>query len=54
MTFSRRYKRRLQKRAAESQERRYAEDYVFAFVDGDGETFDYGVDYIECATCKFL
>ena len=43
-TFSRRYLRRLQKRAAESQERRYPGDYVYIFVEGDGETFDFGVD----------
>ena len=24
------------------------------FIEGDGVTFDYGVDYIECASCKFL
>jgi len=54
MTFSRRYIRRLRKRAAESHERRYPSDYVYTFVEGDGETFDFGVDYLECATCKFL
>lgn len=54
MTFSRRYIRRLRKRAAESHERRYPGDYVYTFVEGDGETFDHGVDYLECATCKFL
>jgi hypothetical protein len=54
MTFSRRYLQRLQKRAAESQERRYPGDYVYTFVTGDGETFDYGVDYYECAGLQFL
>ena len=54
MTWSRRYLRRLRERAAESQERRYPGDYVFTFVEGDGLTFDYGVDYAECATVKFL
>jgi hypothetical protein len=54
MTFSRRYARRLRKRAAESHQRRYPADYVYTFVEGDGETFDHGVDYLECATCKFL
>jgi hypothetical protein len=53
-TFSRRYLRRLRQRAAESQERRYPEDYVFVVVEGDGEEFDFGVDYTECAVCKFL
>jgi len=54
MTFSRRYLRRLQKLAAKSWERRYPGDYVYTFVPGDGETFDYGVDYAECAGSKFL
>lgn len=54
MTFSARYLRRLRKRAAESQARQYAGDYVYTVVEGDGEAFDYGVDYTECATCKFL
>jgi L-2-amino-thiazoline-4-carboxylic acid hydrolase len=54
MTWSRRYLRRLQDRAAESQQRRYPGDYVYSFVEGDGLTFDYGVDYTECATVKFL
>lgn len=53
-TFSRRYRRRVQKRAAESQVRRYPGDYVYTFVEGDGETFDFGVDYTECAVVKFL
>ena len=54
MTSSRRYLRRLRKRASESHERRYPGNYVYTFVEGDGETFDYGVDYLECAPCKFL
>jgi hypothetical protein len=54
MTFSRRYLRNLRKRAAELQRRQYPGDYVYEFVEGDGETYDYGVDYIECGTCKFL
>lgn len=36
MTFSRRYIRGLQKRAAESHQRRYPGDYVYTFVEGDG------------------
>ena len=53
-TFSRRHIRNVRKVAAESQERQYPGDYVFAFVEGDGGAFDYGVDYTECAVCKFL
>ncbi len=45
---------RLKKRAKESQERRFAGDFVFEFIKGDGKEFDYGIDYIECANVKFL
>jgi len=54
MNFSRFYLRRLRKLAAESRLRQYPDDYVYNFVEGDGETFDYGVDYFECASCKFM
>jgi hypothetical protein len=48
------FAKRLQKRAALSQERKYPGGYVLAYVEGDGQDFDYGIDYIECASCKFL
>jgi hypothetical protein len=48
------YLRRLKKRAKESQERKYPGSYVLTFIEGDGRTFDYGFDYIECGGCKFL
>ena len=54
MNFSQFYLRRLQKRALESHRRQYPGDYVYNFVAGDGQHFDYGVDYLECASCKFL
>lgn len=54
MNFSSRYLNRLREGAAESHQRQYAEDYVYDFIPGDGITFDYGVDYLECASCKFL
>jgi hypothetical protein len=38
--------------AQRSQERRYAWDWVYEFVAGDGERFDYGYDFVECATQK--
>jgi hypothetical protein len=53
-TFSPRYLRRLKKGALKSRERRYPGDYVYDYVAGDGRTFDYGVDYIECGPVKFL
>ena len=38
--------------AKRSQERRYTGDYVYKFVEGDGEKFDYGFDFTECASQK--
>jgi hypothetical protein len=52
--FSPWFRRRLSKRAAESVRREFPGDYVLTYVPGDGRTFDYGVDYIECASCKLL
>jgi 8-oxo-dGTP pyrophosphatase MutT (NUDIX family) len=43
---------RRRKRAERSQQRRYAEDWVYEFVPGDGEEFDYGYDFVHCATQK--
>jgi len=54
VNFSRYYLERLRKRAKESRAREYPEGYVYNFIEGDGKTFDYGVDYLECASCKFL
>ena len=45
--------KRRRERAGRSQERRYPADWVYAFVEGDGETFDYGYDFTECGTQKF-
>jgi hypothetical protein len=39
-------------RARRSQERRYAWDWVYEFVEGDGKSFDYGYNFTECATAK--
>jgi hypothetical protein len=52
--FSPLYKWRLRKRAKESQERMHPDNYVFAFIEGDGRAFDYGFDYTECGGCKFF
>lgn len=45
---------RVRKRAAESQERQYPGGYVFAYVEGNGRDFDWGIDYAECSSCKLL
>jgi hypothetical protein len=52
--FSSWFTSRLRRRAAESQRRTYPGDYVFTFVQGNGQGFDFGIDYEECASCKFL
>jgi len=52
--FSHPLNQRLRKRAESSHEREYPGGYVFDFVEGDGINFDYGIDYIECASCKLL
>ena len=52
--FSSLFLRRLKKRAVQSRERKYPGDYVFQYIEGDGKTFDYGIDFLECANCKFL
>lgn len=54
INFSERYLMKLQEKALESHLRQYPGGYVFNFITGDGKTFDYGVDYLECASCKFL
>ena len=37
-----------------SQQRRYPNDFVCVYVEGDGASFDYGFDYLECGICKFF
>jgi hypothetical protein len=54
MNFSAFYQNRLRARALQSHLRAYPGDYVYDFIPGDGRNFDYGVDYLECASCKFL
>lgn len=54
LRFSRIIKRVLKKMAERSQKREYIEDWVFFYVEGDGEHFDLGIDYTECAICKLF
>ena len=51
--FSQRFRNRIARGATVTHQRRYAGNYVMNYVDCNGQEFDYGVDYIECATCKF-
>jgi hypothetical protein len=46
--------RLLARAARRSQARRHRGDWVFEFVDGDGEDFDFGVDFTECGVVEFL
>jgi hypothetical protein len=45
---------RRRERAERSQQREFSGDWVFTFVEGDGDAFDYGYDFTECATQKFF
>jgi hypothetical protein len=45
---------RRRQRARRSQLRRYVWDYVYELVEGDGQTFDFGYNFLECATDKFF
>jgi hypothetical protein len=38
--------------ALKSQERRYPDDWVWEYVEGDVVQFDYGRDFLECASQK--
>ena len=52
--FGRLRKRKLEKAARRSQARRYEGDWVFERIEGDGETFDFGIDYTEGGIVKYL
>ena len=52
--FSGLRRRQLKRAARRSQDRRYPGDFVYEVIDGDGTTFDYGRDIIECGAVKFL
>jgi len=52
--FSPWFLRRARKSAKATQRREHPGSFVAEFVEGDGKTFDYGIDYRECAVCKFL
>jgi hypothetical protein len=45
---------KIREAALESQKRLYPGDWVLHFVEGDGEAFDWGMDYTECGIVKFL
>ena len=53
-TFNRQRFEKLQCGAATSQRHQYSGDWVYNFVEGDGKTFLFGVDYTECGIVKYL
>jgi hypothetical protein len=38
--------------AERSRRRKYPADWVFTYLPGEGQSFDWGVDYSECGLCK--
>lgn len=52
--FTQSYQRRLRERAKESQQNPLPRGYIFSYVEGDKENYDFGVDYHRCATLNFL
>lgn len=52
--FSRLRQRQVERAARRSQARRYPGDWVFERIEGDGESFDFGIDMTECGIVKFL
>jgi hypothetical protein len=47
-------RRRSKAASARTQARRHPGDWVRVHVDGDGKTFAWGTDYLECGIVKFL
>jgi hypothetical protein len=52
--FTRVRRRRLERAARRSRRRRYPGDWVFEVVEGDGRSFDFGIDMAECGIVKFF
>lgn len=51
--FGEEKKAHLRAAAHKSQLRQYPGDWVFKFMEGDGKTFQYGLDMMECGLVKF-
>jgi hypothetical protein len=43
----------FERQAARSQVHQFPEDWVYTYVEGDGQTFDHGLKFTECAVIKF-
>jgi len=53
MLFSSFIKRSYKKNIKEMNEKAYSENWKMEFVEGDGEDFDWGVNFTDCAVHKF-
>ncbi len=53
LMFSRAMKRRVGKRAAAGEQLRF-DDFEVRYLVGDGESFDWGVDYVSCGNYEFM
>lgn len=53
MVFARFAMARLKQHAEQSQQRVFEGNWVYSVVEGDGATFNFGVDYTQCAICEF-
>jgi len=47
LLFTRFGRKAMRTMAVEPQKRRYPEDWVAVYVEGDGEDYDLGIDYLE-------
>lgn len=44
-----------QRRAGQvTQQREYPDNFVFEVIEGDGQNFDWGINYLECGVLKFF
>jgi hypothetical protein len=54
MYMSQFWRNRMDRKAEESQKRRFPLNFVYEIVPGDGEAFEWGVNYLECGVVKFF
>jgi len=52
--FSKKMKNYWREWLKESQKRKYPENWVGNFIEGDGKTFDYGINFTECGWMKLI
>ena len=50
--YGKKYEKKLKAAATASQQRKYPQDFVASYIEGDGKNFDYGLDITECGICK--